>query len=812
MMEGKKVHFKSRLASFVVFIFQGSKIHQFNMAQPTSSVLFREIHKNAWLKRLPVPEKKALPNKKGVKVWVVFCVHDDIDPFLEFYLDQEQSAAHKPVSSVALNQTLHVSPTICAHEDEFEFVVTLQSDIVRLTASSWDQMMEWVESITGKLREMRILSPKENHYSKMPEQRPPLLPTRDPNSPLPLPPLGPSSLLPGVEPVLHLDNHVDRSQGSSVLSPVQMGMIAPSTESSEYTRGLQRLLSRVSSLNEAPTTPPPPPSSQPTSPSPLPSNVTVIEVNASDPTPPSQPSTSRESDNVFNFAFVNEALTTSGEENDVFFTPPATPGLPGSIARFINPLGQHISNSGPSGGSNATCDPFAPCTSNTSVSTASNHTLDPFSPITSESARTTPALVRVDPFAPIIETPGAVTTSNESGRINAVKEDNTISSGAPSIGNDSERNSNVVTVSSDSHINIVPPSATRHVSRLNNNSSIPSSKPSSSTSVSLSSSSKPASSSQVTPSCKATKPTVNVITQNSANANTTCLSVFNAPPLPPVPNNRSNIPPLVSNNRANIPLAANRNNSSSAANSSSNTPSIQPVSQRSNLSSSGSNIPMANRALASTTPTPPAISSIPSFNKPSSPVPSSRSGLNSTPPPRRNSTSNDEPSTNGTHANSNGHGNLYEHLFLASDPPNGSSLPAETSVTSQANNSARSRPVTRTTVNPQPNRPRRRSASNSETSGHPPNVPADRIRGVSQRTSQQSAQPALRLGPVPPTLAQTSQLAQEPLVNPSRLTLREQQVLQLKREMMHPGGVRLQLRRKDCVSSIALVDAFNAVW
>ncbi|XP_008485638.1 uncharacterized protein LOC103522312 [Diaphorina citri] len=114
---------------------------------------------------------------------------------------------------------------------------------------------------------------------------------------------------------------------------------------------------------------------------------------------------------------------------------------------------------------------------------------------------------------------------------------------------------------------------------------------------------------------------------------------------------------------------------------------------------------MANRALASTTPTPPAISSIPSFNKPSSPVPSSRSGLNSTPPPRRNSTSNDEPSTNGTHANSNGHGNLYEHLFLASDPPNGSSLPAETSVTSQANNSARSRPVTRTTVNPQPNRP-----------------------------------------------------------------------------------------------------------
>uniref|UniRef100_A0A8D8XQW0 PH domain-containing protein n=1 Tax=Cacopsylla melanoneura TaxID=428564 RepID=A0A8D8XQW0_9HEMI len=206
------------------------------MTQPSSSVLFREIHKNAWLKRLPVGEKKALPsNKKAVKVWVVFCVHDDVDPFLEFYLDQEQSAAHKPVSSVPLNQALHVSPTICAHEDEFEFVVTLQSDIVRLTASSWDQMMEWVEAITGKLREMRILSPKENLYSRMPEQRAPLLPTRDPNSPLPLPPLGPSSLLPGVEPVAHpaSESQSDRTH-HSVLSPTQVGMIAPSTDSSEY--------------------------------------------------------------------------------------------------------------------------------------------------------------------------------------------------------------------------------------------------------------------------------------------------------------------------------------------------------------------------------------------------------------------------------------------------------------------------------------------------------------------------------------------------------------------------------------------------
>lgn len=60
-------------------------------------------------------------------------------------------------------------------------------------------MMEWVEVIRSKLREMHILSPKENLYSKLPENRLPLAPTRDPNSPLPPPPLGPSAAVPGVE-------------------------------------------------------------------------------------------------------------------------------------------------------------------------------------------------------------------------------------------------------------------------------------------------------------------------------------------------------------------------------------------------------------------------------------------------------------------------------------------------------------------------------------------------------------------------------------------------------------------------------------
>lgn len=62
-------------------------------------------------------------------------------------------------------------------------------------------MLEWVESLRGKLYELRILSPKENVYTKLPEPRTPLLPTRDPTSPLPPPPAIPPAILPGVEPL-----------------------------------------------------------------------------------------------------------------------------------------------------------------------------------------------------------------------------------------------------------------------------------------------------------------------------------------------------------------------------------------------------------------------------------------------------------------------------------------------------------------------------------------------------------------------------------------------------------------------------------
>ncbi|CAB3383955.1 Hypothetical predicted protein [Cloeon dipterum] len=174
-------------------------------ADQTAQVLFREIYKNAWLRRLPTLERRnsgaGAYSKRGENVWVVFCVHDDRDPFLEVYLDQKVAISHRPELCAPLSTCLHISPTICASPgDQYEFVITLRSGVIKLAACSWDIMMDWVNSLRTKLVELKILSPQENVYSQAPQApRFPLLPTRDPNSPLPPTPSGPIAIVPGTE-------------------------------------------------------------------------------------------------------------------------------------------------------------------------------------------------------------------------------------------------------------------------------------------------------------------------------------------------------------------------------------------------------------------------------------------------------------------------------------------------------------------------------------------------------------------------------------------------------------------------------------
>lgn len=95
-------------------------------------------------------------------------------------------------------------------------------------------MQEWVDTLRLKLREMKILSPKENLYSKLPEAKPPLLPTRDPMSPLPATPPIPAALVPGVERVfpnssLNSSRSVLSTTSSASISQTAISTSEPTT-------------------------------------------------------------------------------------------------------------------------------------------------------------------------------------------------------------------------------------------------------------------------------------------------------------------------------------------------------------------------------------------------------------------------------------------------------------------------------------------------------------------------------------------------------------------------------------------------------
>ncbi|XP_034937274.1 uncharacterized protein [Chelonus insularis] len=146
-----------------------------------NTIMFREIYKNGWLRKTAKSEKEAS------RFWVAFCVHNDTEPHLEGFTDQKQSTTHSPVWAHSLRNIQHLSPTLCAtSRHDYEFCINFNDDrVLRLAAPSYQTMLEWVQVITRKLTDMKILSPKENVYSKGPER----IATRDPTSPLPPPPL-----------------------------------------------------------------------------------------------------------------------------------------------------------------------------------------------------------------------------------------------------------------------------------------------------------------------------------------------------------------------------------------------------------------------------------------------------------------------------------------------------------------------------------------------------------------------------------------------------------------------------------------------
>lgn len=169
--------------------------------------------------------------QKPERCWVVFCVHDDSEALLEGYSEPRLAASHSPDWTVSLQTTLHISHALVPSEQEYEFVITLLTETVRFNAPSWEIMQEWVDTLRLKLREMKILSPKENLYSKMPEVRPPLLPTRDPMSPLPAPPPIPAAIVPGVERVIPISS--SRNVTPPVTTSTVFAAVSAHSESTE---------------------------------------------------------------------------------------------------------------------------------------------------------------------------------------------------------------------------------------------------------------------------------------------------------------------------------------------------------------------------------------------------------------------------------------------------------------------------------------------------------------------------------------------------------------------------------------------------
>ncbi|XP_055849343.1 uncharacterized protein LOC129914227 [Episyrphus balteatus] len=210
--------------------------------------LFREIHKNSWLKRLTTDGKKiTIGPKKSDRSWVVFCVHDDTEALLEGYAEPRLAPSHNPEWVVSMQDTQHISHALIPNSHEFEFVVTLSNEVVRFHAMSWEVMQEWVETLRSKLREMKIISPRENLYTKLPEVRAPLLPTRDPTSPLPATPPVPAAIVPGVERVVP-----SISSSSTSVSTTTASVVIATTSSSSSNVAAAPSTSTTTSLQDIP--------------------------------------------------------------------------------------------------------------------------------------------------------------------------------------------------------------------------------------------------------------------------------------------------------------------------------------------------------------------------------------------------------------------------------------------------------------------------------------------------------------------------------------------------------------------------------
>ncbi|XP_048003099.1 uncharacterized protein LOC125239528 [Leguminivora glycinivorella] len=192
-------------------------------------VYYREIQKNAYLKRIPnEPSGKLRPlghKKPPLKaMWTLFCVHNGRTPFLEQYPSPESPATltHKPAWRACLKTARHVTASVKPHTgDEYDFLVDTDQGPVRMLAPDWEAISSPKER-TCTPPPPRACAPRAPrrhpgpHFTSTPT--PPVPPDRVPGIELTIPsraiepePHSQPEEQPTIEPIIEPTEHIDIS-------------------------------------------------------------------------------------------------------------------------------------------------------------------------------------------------------------------------------------------------------------------------------------------------------------------------------------------------------------------------------------------------------------------------------------------------------------------------------------------------------------------------------------------------------------------------------------------------------------------------
>ncbi|XP_034113531.2 pneumococcal serine-rich repeat protein [Drosophila albomicans] len=833
----------------------------------SNAAQFREIHKNTWLKRLTADGKKlTVGPKKSECSWVVFCVHDDTDALLEGYAEPRQAAAHMPEWAVSLRDTLHISHALIPNSHEFEFVVTLSNEVLRFHAVSWEIMQEWVETLRSKLREMKILSPRENLYTKLPEVRAPLLPTRDPTSPLPAPPPVPAAIVPGVERIpahqhqqqqQQHDNNTSRtaaastittsSAPSSVAAQVIEAVATTTTTVTPPTTAMSNTLTQhlLNMLSDPIST-----YSEQISESLTPTAVEELDEEAS-ATAATEPQNVTASDNILSDDEFLSPILRNGVRVDVAAAS-AQRISADQIMNFEQMLQcerliprPQTSRSMSAGAADKTKRPLRKSPQPKTQQAATNSTA------VEETADNNITIIQVsNTNAEIMQPPELPPKNKVVADIFRFPEINSKTKMKNSLQSQQKLQNDY-----KSNVQIIPSNSV-----VNSNTIQVLSQPSSSGSVSNGSSCnpytiplKPNASNATTTQTASNTTTVQVLADGEARATATatttvavygtCYPTASASVLPSA-NDKPQTPKvgkkiILSANSSGITNIRINNEQTNDSNVISGNVHYEKVFLSSSIPVRSSNSsPTAMReeqpssshahAIVNVENTPTPVNGSPALPRRGIVIPSQTPNNGRTMPQLTRGLTELVISTRPSRRD-------FHYLKMLNTPLKTKTVHKTASASANANNNIeQSVPHT--------------SGSNGANSGQSSNVAASSaVESIEQRrrsSSTSDAQAPLQRGATvtastqtnsqrgannnefvpgrniassafriqsPPQVVAASQATSSNSGN-KRLTLREQQVMQLRREIMHPGGVRLNLRRKDCVGSIAWVDAFGGVW